>query len=234
MKDLSNLNVSALFSNLGNNNNNMGINLSDYASIKNGSYGKLMKAYYSKDSDNENVWKVSEEKTKKPSLDDKDAKVLSQTKTTADELKASATALTNKDLFEKDTDGNLDYEKISAALKDFTDDYNKVIDQTSKVNAKGVGDSTKWMTSLSGVMSNTLSKVGISVGLDNKLSFNEDTLKKASEGTLKSLFTDKNSFASQIADKANSISTAALSANSLYTNEAKFTNPVSGLFDDLA
>ena len=48
--------ISALFSSLGTTKTNnttsnglMGINLSDYASIKNGSYGKLMKSYYALD-----------------------------------------------------------------------------------------------------------------------------------------------------------------------------------------
>ena len=45
--------ISTLFSSLGNNGGTdlLGINYSDYATIRNGSYGKLMKSYYSLDSD---------------------------------------------------------------------------------------------------------------------------------------------------------------------------------------
>ncbi|MCM1561928.1 MAG: hypothetical protein NC123_20720, partial [Butyrivibrio sp.] len=48
--------VSMLFSSLGSKNNSggsdlLGINYSDYASIRSGAYGKLLKSYYSLDSD---------------------------------------------------------------------------------------------------------------------------------------------------------------------------------------
>lgn len=63
--------------------------LSDYASIKNGSYGKLLKAYYA----NQDAEKVSSDKdsVQKSTL----------MRTGADALKKSADALNNDELWEK-------------------------------------------------------------------------------------------------------------------------------------
>ena len=41
-----NFNISSMFGGFGSNNSLGSFNFSDYASIKNGSYGKLMKSYY--------------------------------------------------------------------------------------------------------------------------------------------------------------------------------------------
>ena len=63
--------------------------LSDYASIKNGSYGKLLKAYYAKqDAENASVSGDSRQK-------------LTLMRSSADSLKKSADALNNPSLWEK-------------------------------------------------------------------------------------------------------------------------------------
>ena len=90
--------VSTLFSSLGtstNNSNNsssaglLGINLLDYASIKNGSYGKLMKSYYELDDTNK-----TKDPNSKNDTDDTDAKLRS-IKDSSNELKKSTAALYN-------------------------------------------------------------------------------------------------------------------------------------------
>ena len=84
--------ISSLFSSLGTGNTNsssngmLGINLSDYASIKNGTYGKLMKSYYALDEE------PVKDKKSQNDTDDTDATIRS-IKTAADDLKDSAAAL---------------------------------------------------------------------------------------------------------------------------------------------
>lgn len=84
-----------------------GINVSDYAMIKNGSYGKLMKAYYAKqDADKLSQFGDS-------------SKTLTLMRSSADSLKKSAEVLGDVSLYEKKTklasagkmnaDGNMDY-----------------------------------------------------------------------------------------------------------------------------
>lgn len=66
-----------------------GVNVSDYAMIKNGSYRKLMKAYYAKqDAD-------------KLSQTGDSSKTLTLMRSSADSLKKSAEALGNTSLYEK-------------------------------------------------------------------------------------------------------------------------------------
>ena len=66
--------------------------------------------------------------------------------------------------------------------------------------------STLSMVKTTDVNSKLLGKVGITVGLDNKLSIDEETLKKADVGTLKTLFGGNGSYGSEIESKASSIS----------------------------
>lgn len=66
-----------------------GINVSDYAMIKNGSYGKLMKAYY-----------VKQDADKLSQTGDS-SKTLTLMRASADSLKKSAEALGNASLYEK-------------------------------------------------------------------------------------------------------------------------------------
>ena len=107
--------VSALFSSMGTSNSNStvsnglyGINLSDYASIKNGSYGKLMKSYYALDDDTS-----TKDKKSKNDTDDTDNTIRSIKNSSAD-LKNSAAALySSKGLFEKDANGEYDIDRKS-------------------------------------------------------------------------------------------------------------------------
>ena len=86
----SNVDYSALFGGTSNSSSLGGTNiLSDYASIKNGSYGKLLKAYYAK-----------QDAEKTAGTGDTSQK-LTLMKTSADSLKKSADALNASSLWEK-------------------------------------------------------------------------------------------------------------------------------------
>ena len=113
--------------------------LSDYASIKNGSYGKLLKAYYAKQ-DADKVASGSDSIQKATLM-----------KTEANVLKKSADALNNKELWEKkklkkkdEKTGeeieveDYDWEAITKAVKSFVEDYNEVIEQAGNSNSKDV------------------------------------------------------------------------------------------------
>ncbi len=115
----------------------LGINYSDYATIRNGSYTKLMKAYYKKAaSDDSSSSSVS------PSISTaKDSsKTLANIECAADDLKKASEALrtngdkslfTKKQTTDRDKDGKVSYEydtdKIYKAVSDFVDSYNKML-----------------------------------------------------------------------------------------------------------
>ena len=130
----SNVDFSALFSGTSDSssvgNTNM---LSDYAAIKNGSYGKLMKAYYAK------------QDAEKLSGKGDTSQKLTLMKTSADSLKKSADVLNDSSLWEKKKDEktgaeieveDYDWDKITKAVKSFVEDYNDVVKEAGESNTK--------------------------------------------------------------------------------------------------
>lgn len=200
-------------------------NFGDYAAIRNGSYKKLLKSYYSQQKTSQST-NSSDETKKTEKLDKADTTGLSKMQTEAKGLKEAADAFKNEDLWKK-TNGEYDTDKIVGAIKTFANEYNDVIEQSGKVNAKDVASDTRFMMSLTNTMSNSLSKVGITVGTDGKLSVNEETLKGANMTKVKALFSDEYTFSGQVSQKAGSIENSAARSSSLYTSNGQFTNSFS-------
>lgn len=227
----SNIDYSALFGGMSDNSSTSDINmLSDYAAIKNGSYGKLMKAYYAK-----------QDAEKLAGKGDTSQK-LTLMKTGADALKKSAEALTDSSLWEKkkikkkdektgeETEfEDYDWNKITKAVKSFIEDYNDVVKDAGEANTKDVLRNASWMTGITDKNSNMLAKIGITIGKENKLELDEDTLKQADISSLKTLFTGYNSFASKIAQKAAGISNAANRATATYTSDGTYSKQTSSV-----
>ncbi len=224
------IDLSALFSGLNNNNSiTNGINLNDYSAIKNGSYGKLMKAYYAKD-----VSDVSEKSQAINKLAGKtvqtDSTGLSEMKKTADSLKESVSKLTDKDMW-KQTDGAFDTEKITEAVESFAKSYNAAVKQSDKVTSTDISKTVDYMKDLTKVFSNTLSKAGISVGTDGLMKVDTKALGKADMNTVKSLFDGKATYGSEIEAKAADIAKTAVSNTSLYNSEAALNSSMTNLFN---
>ena len=218
-----------------NSNNSLGsFNFSDYAAIKNGSYGKLVKSYYG-GTDKANyeakaASAKSSDSAKTKASTEVDKTGLTQIKKDADELRASAEALNSDDLW-KAADGKTDTAKISSAVKDFADKYNKVIDQSSKISSREVSQDVKFMTGMTDTFSKVLGKIGISVGEDGKLSVDDDKLKNADKATVKSLFDGSGTYGSQIADKAGSIYRDADMSSAIYGSNATTTSALSSVYN---
>lgn len=203
-------------------------NFSDYASIKNGSYKKLVKSYYNQAKDTTS--KKDTTTVDKYKKDTTDKTGLAQMKTEADALKKSAKEFTSDELWKK-TNGSYDMDKIAKAVKGFAENYNDTIEQAGKVSTKDVSQQTGFMSSLTKTMSNALSKVGVTVGADGKLSVDEEALKKADEKNVKSLFSGSTSYASQIEQKAGAISSAALRNSSIYSSNGTLSSAIAGTFE---
>lgn len=205
--------------------------LGDYTSIKNGSYGKLLKAYYAK-----------QDAEKKSGKGDSSQK-LKLMKSSADSLKKSADALNNPSLWEKkkikkkdEATGeekeveDYDWNAITKAVKSFIKDYNDVVGKAGDSNTKDVLRNAAWMTNMTNKSSGLLEKVGITIGSGNKLELDEDALKKADISYLKTVFTGYNSFASKISQKAAGISSEANRATAAtYTSSGAHSNTLSSL-----
>lgn len=213
--------------------------LTDYMSIKNGSYGKLLKAYYKKQDAEETAAAESEKKQ------------LSLLKNSADELKNSVLDLMDEDLFEKKTietkdektgevtkKEDYDWDAIVKAVKAFVEDYNTVIGSAGESDDKGVLRNASWLTQTTEANEKLLESVGITIDSGNKLKLDEDALKQANISTLKLIFQGVNSYADKVVRKAAQIGTAAVqgtnAGGSAYTNTADYEKLMSAgyLYDE--
>ena len=100
-------------------------------------------------------------------------------------------------------------DQMVAAVKDFAESYNATLDglqNTDSLNAleKGVA-----LVNTTRAYALALSRVGIVVGSDNRLTVNEENVKEATAENFRSLFSGSYSYASKVADKASYIGRAA-------------------------
>ena len=208
----------------------------DYNTIKSGSYSKLMKAYYADEAKNATVKKTTAKNDTQKNKNTQKVKTaadnpeLTKAKANADTLKASASKLSSASLWEK-KEGKLDKTKVKDAVKDFVKSYNDVIEQSKKADSKEVSRNTQWMTDLSDTLTKTLDKVGVKVGSDKKLTFDEDKFDKASDKTLESMFKGTYSYAGQIESKASGIASASLMNTSTYEKDGSTTASLASLFN---
>ena len=200
--------MSSLFSSMGTGNTSStasnglyGINLSDYASIKNGSYGKLMKSYYALDEENE-----TKDKKSKNDTDDTDATIRS-IKTASDDLKDSAAALySSKSLFSKGANGEYDMEAIYKQVNAFIEDYNSVVGSVGSAETDRIAKAGASLVNNTSNNIDMLSKLGISVsGADFTLSIDKEKFMKSNITDVKSMFSGVGSFAYQVGSKASRI-----------------------------
>jgi len=231
-----NLDYSTLFSSLSGNRTSSsssssslyGINLADYASIKNGSYYQLTKSYYAKNSA-ESSSDNSSNKVSTSSAVQSDADSL---KESADKLFAngSDSLFAKKDVTTKKEDGTTttaygyDTDAIYKAVKSFADDYNEVLSSGSNSSNNNVLRQTLNMKNSTSVYKNLLNQVGITIGSDNKLSIDEETFKSSDMSTVKSIFNGTNSLSYTTSLKASQISYYADKAASTYDFSGTLNN----------
>lgn len=180
--------------------------LSDYASIKNGSYAKLMKAYYGKDKTDEVSSLAERKKTSSENTDT--AKTLAKVQSTTDDLKESADALLetgSKSVFKEDAVSEKSYEAVSSFIKD----YNAVLSATDDVNSTSILNRTLSMTKITASNEDLLAKAGITISKDNTLSLDKETFMNADAATVKSIFQGTGSYAYRISAQSSLINFAA-------------------------
>lgn len=212
----------------------LGINYTDYATIRSGSYFKLLKSYYSMDSSDE-VKKIvnndkDEDEKKTDSKKDwgsaststststsKDsAETISKVESSADELgKATDTLLTTgkASVFNatevKDDAGNVtekyDTDKIYKAVNDFVTDYNATLDSALSAKSANIVGAAERMTRITGYNEESLAKIGITVEENGKLKIDENTFKAADMADVKRVFHSESGYASQVDTQASMI-----------------------------
>ncbi len=225
--------------------------LADYASIKNGSYAKLMKAYYG-GSASSAVKSVAQKSmasysSQNTALTSEESKAYAKVQSSADALKESADKLLNagtnsvfakKDVTVKDENGTesttkeYDKESIYSAVNSFVTNYNSVIQSADKTDSDTVARRVaSMMNSTTGHLKSLLA-VGISVNTDGTLDLDKEAFMEADMSTAKSLFNGTGSYAYSVSSQASMINYAAdreVSKGSMYTTKGTYgTNYKSG------
>lgn len=234
-------NYSFLFSGLSSSASNAasGNWLADYASIKNGSYGKLMKAYYARDNNDSQT--AASKITQKTTAAETQKTALAKVETSTDALKESADALlatgkkdlfVQKDITTKDENGvettakGYDTDAVYNAVNSFVKDYNSVMSAVDDVTDSGVNNRTESMGNTTIANSRQLAKIGITLKNDGTLSLDKDTFAKADMAAVKTLFQGNGSYGYRISAQSSMINFAADHASTrtgLYTGSAGYT-----------
>lgn len=211
--------------------------LSDYASIKNGSYGKLMKAYYAKDAADKVASTGKDTETKKNSISTAadSAKTLSEIEKAADAMKESADSLLvkgSKSVFRKKNEKatvseEYDTDAIYKAVSGFVTDYNDLLSKTSAASSKNLQSKADTLAAVTSANAKLLSRVGITVNSDSSLSLDEEAFKKSDMGTVKNLFGTTGAYGYKVSAQASMIDyTAAKEStkSNTYTANGTYSN----------
>lgn len=188
--------------------------LTDYASIKNGSYGKMMKSYYAKVKDEDETSSKSSSKEKETDAASASA---------ARKFYETATGMSALD-YSADNIDEL-YEKVSAFVKD----YNSMMTAASKSSNSTVKAQADALNDYTYQNYKLFSKIGITMNADRTLSIDEDIFKKVDEKTgasnvptLTTLFKGIGSFADKAADRASKIYREAGEGEAVTSSRAKY------------
>lgn len=228
---------SYLFSSLNNSQNKSGsstdlfnINLSDYASIKNGSYGKLLKAYYAEGIDTSSKATSS---VGKGSVNDKTEEAKKQTlgeiKKEADELTASAAGLMERG--SKSVFKNNDMEKVYESVDRLVKDYNALVEKTEDVKSSNVIKAANKLSDVMEGYEEQLKDLGITMNEDKQLTIDKKTFLSADIEKAKDLFNGQSSLSYLVSMRASSVSNTAHSesnATSLYTSNGNYASSMVG------
>lgn len=229
----------SMFGSMNKSSNGIDSLLTDYASIKSGSYGKLLKAYYAKqNSVSDTSDTTSTDKTKENSAKNE----LSRYKGKAEDLSKAAQSLyKDNKLFEKidvkktDEQGNetvvkdYDREKINSRIKDFADSYNAMMKEAKSSDDKAIQYAVKNTQKKTDSNKNMLDRIGITVGSDGMLTVDDDKLQDAEMSDIQILFSGIGSYAYGIDSNAASVSnyvSGKISDSSLYTSNATTYNDI--------
>lgn len=159
--------------------------LGDYNAIRNGSYLKLAKHYYSNDS----AKKTTQKQFSKNNIDTKTEDTA--TKTASEDAWKDIKGLKDEKLYQ-----NGDTDKIQKNIKSFVSNYNSVMESAQKSDKTGVIKDASRLASQTGNYTSALTKIGITVKSDNTLAFDEEAFASADMSDVKKLFAGDFSFGS--------------------------------------
>lgn len=197
----------------------------EYNSIRSGSYGKLLSAYYKKMNGGDSATEAIQKENENRQL----------VGGNASKLKSAAKNLSKVDFSDASEAGK---SKSLQAVKDFISAYNSVIDTADDVNSKGILRNAVWMTNITDKSAGLLNELGITIGKNNQLTLDETKWEAANASTKSALFNGRQGFAEKMVYKAsqmtNASSETASYTASAYKEDGDYTKVTAqSMYDDL-
>lgn len=184
--------------------------VSDYNSIKNGSYGKLMKSYYKGQAGSTNAAGKSDKSNRNNTLDkimaDRKNPTLSKEATAANaklnsSLKTLTTALSalqskdtyknkaaNKNTVADKNENNANNSLAKRSLKDFVSSYNDAVKSSKKSTMNNISKNVANMMKAAKENEDKFKELGVNINRDGTLTVNEDKLNSADDERIAELF----------------------------------------------
>lgn len=181
--------------------------LADYASIRNGSYSKLLKSYYgkgqssfstsssSKSSTGDSGYildKILEER-RNPKVSKEVQTANSNLPTKVSSLKNSVTALQNEKTYKDTEDGKTAAENMLSAVKDFVTNYNETVTTAKKSTLASQTSNVAGMMRITNENADQLKEMGITINANGTLQLNQGKLKGTDVSKVQEMFSSKNS-----------------------------------------
>lgn len=188
--------------------------LSDYASIKNGSYGKLLKTYYgaaqnssasasSKRSSSGNVLERILEEKKNPKVSKEAQEANANLTTGLSSLKSSVAALQKDGTYTDTANGKSAADKVVSAVKAYVSDYNNVVSAAKNSTLANKTAYVANMMNSTATNADKLAEIGVTINGNGTLQLDEAKLKEAGISKVKDLFSSDNimSYGSMVASR---------------------------------
>ena len=163
----------------------------EYNSIRSGSYGQLLSAYYKKMEQDGATEAIQKETANRQLVGGN-----------ASSLKSAAKTLSKMDFATASEKDSL------SAIKNFVSSYNSVIDTADDVNSKSILRNAVWMTNIMKKSAGLLNELGVTIGENNQLTLDETKWNEASKTTKASLFNGRQGLAEKMIYKASQMTNA--------------------------
>lgn len=178
--------------------------LSDYASIRNGSYGRLLKSYYglnegsgnsvsgSTKSSSKNILDQLLEERRNPKVSAEVSKANSNLTSDIPALTRSLTTLQGEKTYQDSEDGTTAATKVTSAVKSFVNQYNNTVQDAKKSTLSGKTSHVAAVMRATKENADQLAGIGITLNSDGTLMLDEKKLKATDVSKVQEMFSNKN------------------------------------------
>lgn len=221
-----------------NNSTNLYSLFSERASIKNGTYKRLLKSYFSsvdqgsdgktsstrRRGNNNIIDKLLEEK-KHPTVSKDTEKANSNLTSGLSSLNSSVAALQKDSLYEDTENGKTAVEKVADAVKSYVTSYNDVVTASKGSTLSNKTAYVANMMSYTSKNANQLAEIGVTLKQDGTLQLDETKLKNTDISKVQKLFSKENiqSYGSLISSRAKFAGAGASTSTNSTTNDKDTT-----------